>query len=465
MKTGRKTQVCIRNAVEQKTLQTVIELHAEMERRRFVKFVLSSKFDHVSALIIFANSLFIGVQIDHLFDCAMTCDHTNSYMSTVDILFTSWFIVELLLRMYALGPRTFFLTSDDKPWNIFDFTIVVFSSIDTIMSLATVGADDFLGDVSLFRILRLIRITRVLRIIRVMRFFKDLRVMVSAIGGTLKTAGWALVLLGCAIYMFGVAVAQFTAEHIDRERKLGRGFREDDALLNYFGSLGKSLFSLLMSVAGGVDWEVCFFPLTAVGPEAVVTFVFFILFVTFCMMNVILGIFCHTATIVFDKDSENVIEMHLEDKKKCVTALAEHFSARLGGRYMLSTQEFEQMCIDPVMQGILKVLDIDRRDASCLFDILDADELGEIELEELIGGCILLRGYATRAQIEKYRSEVHNVGKRVENLESLIVDSSRQLLAAIDPKSGLVNSLQQGFDQPKTPQTNPSAPRCATEID
>ena len=79
-----------------------------------------------------------------------------------------------------------------------------------------------------------------------------------------------------------------------------------DAIHQYYGSLMTSIFSLLMSVTGGIDWEDGYKPLYDVGVFAVVVYVVYILFASFCVMNVIIGIFCQNASEAFEQDRDKV---------------------------------------------------------------------------------------------------------------------------------------------------------------
>jgi hypothetical protein len=398
------------------------------------RFVLSSRFDHITAMLLLSNAFFIGVQVEYMYQRVVPV-----WVRTLDVVYAACFILELASRIYAGGAQVFFWTGVDRQWNWFDFLIVTFSSIDTGVNIVVGGDNDVISKLEILRIIRIVRVTRVLRVIRVMKFFKDLRVMISAICCTLKTACWALVLLWIAVYIFGVAVAQFSAEYISDRRSKGEPLPDDSALIRYFGSLPKALFALLMSIANGIDWEVCYIPLHDVGPEAVFTYVFFILFATFCMMNVILGIFCHNAMEAFDKDKEKLLELHMAERYNCVESLTELFTTHMTSNSSeLSVEEFATLIQDPEMQAVLKTLDIETRDARTLFEVLDHDRSGSLDLEELIEGCITLRGAATAVQIEKAASQTGAILKRVKEIELLL----QKLVAATVPRGKRLPALR-----------------------
>merc|ERR1712232_1020896 len=100
---------------------------------------------------------------------------------------------------------------------------------------------------------------------------------------------------------------------------------EDAPIMVYFGSLSRSAFTLFMAIAGGIDWENAFFPLSDIGFIPASIFVFFILFSSLCMMNVIVGIFCQSAMEAYEQDKENIVETTLNERKMHVAALTELF--------------------------------------------------------------------------------------------------------------------------------------------
>jgi len=306
------------------------------------------------------------------------------------------------------------------------------STLDVIMSILVINTDgenSVIANVSLLRMLRVLRMARMLRIIRVVKFFRDLRVMVSAIVSTFKVAGWAVVLLMFAIYLFGTALAQLSAEEI-----IDNG--GDEELLHYFGSLPRSLLALYMTVAGGCDWENAYWALYDVGPAAVMTFMIYILFASFCVMNVIIGIFCHNAAEAFEQDLDKVMESRLKAKKTYVDCLVELFHAfDDDGSNIVSLAEFEQGIEEPKVQQTLRALDIERRDALALFSMLDEKSAG-VNIDEFVTGCINLRGQAKTIHVEACRLNTQRLTKQVDQIADVLNDVHSSISRTRPTRSG-----------------------------
>jgi hypothetical protein len=220
------------------------------------------------------------------------------------------------------------------------------------------------------------------------------------------------VLLILAIYLFGTAIAQLTAERLYQIDPLP----DDAELIRYFGSLIKALFTLFASISGGLDWENAFFCLWEVGVFAMMIYFMFIVFASFCVMNVIIGIFCQSAMEAFEQDAEKVLETHNKSKNTYVNALVELFHhIDSDHTEKLTLEAFERGLEDHRMQAILRMLEIERRDALAIFHLLEANS-GNVCLEQFVTGCINFRGNAKAIQVERLVIEVQALDRQVREL-------------------------------------------------
>lgn len=368
------------------------------------RFVRTSVFDKISACLLLLNAAFIGVQVEVNFQ-----ETTPTEIEIIDYIFCVFFLLELGLRLWGFGCRTFFCDPADRSWNIFDFLIVSLSTMDTLISaFAGDEQDSPLGNVSVLRIVRVVRIIRVIRIIRVMKFFQDLRILLSAIASTVKTASFALTLIFFTMYMFGIAIAQLAAEHMKQKRGSGQAYTADSDMEFFFGSVSRTILALFMTIAGGIDWKDAAVPLFEVGALATTFFLLYVCVMTFCIMNVLLGIFCQCAIDSANSDRENVIQMQLQEKNRFVETLEHVFAGwDENGDGKCSFDEFSAHIEDAELQALLRSLDIEPRDAMMLFELCDEDNSGEVDLPEFVTGCITLRGGAKAVHMEK----VNNMNK------------------------------------------------------
>ncbi len=169
----------------------------------------------------------------------------------IDRICLTIFVVELALRLYALGLRFF-----RSGWNIFDFVIVGISLLP-----ATGG----------FSVLRAMRILRVLRVVSAV---PSLRRVVDGLGRALPGMGSVFLLILIIYYIAAVMATKL----------FGASFPQ------WFGSLTATSFTLfqIMTLEGWSGEIVR--PVMEVYPYAWAFFVPFILITTFAVLNLIVGL-------------------------------------------------------------------------------------------------------------------------------------------------------------------------------
>eukprot|EP00931_Biecheleriopsis_adriatica_P065985 TRINITY_DN40416_c0_g1_i1.p1 TRINITY_DN40416_c0_g1~~TRINITY_DN40416_c0_g1_i1.p1 ORF type:complete len:693 (+),score=97.87 TRINITY_DN40416_c0_g1_i1:232-2079(+) len=378
------------------------------------KFVRTPTFDHMSAVVLLSNALFIGVQVQYMFELV-----TPLWVLWTDYIFTIIFVLELVVRLVGFGCYTYWVGSPDRAWNWFDFTIVTFSTADTLMTVILAGAATPLGNISVLRLLRIVRITRVLRIIRVMKAFKDLRVLLAAIASTLKTGVYAFMLLAAAMWMFGIAVTQIVAEYYMERLVSAEPIPLDSDLVFFFGSLPKSILTLYMTISGGIDWKDGVVPLMDIGALPTIFYLCYTLIMSLCVLNVLTGIFCQAAIETAQNDKDNVIQFQLMEKQRYVETLKGLFAQfDDSGDGKCSLEEFQRHLMDDQMQALLRSLDIEIRDALTLFELLDSDGTGTVELDEFVTSCITLRGGAKAVHMEKMSALSKSIERKLGSIDN-----------------------------------------------
>eukprot|EP00931_Biecheleriopsis_adriatica_P121452 TRINITY_DN96539_c0_g1_i1.p1 TRINITY_DN96539_c0_g1~~TRINITY_DN96539_c0_g1_i1.p1 ORF type:complete len:649 (+),score=126.38 TRINITY_DN96539_c0_g1_i1:55-2001(+) len=422
-KSFMQASMLARSTTQVKKKETKKQVDEETSFTGLAAFVRTPCFDYISSTVLIANALFIGVQVQ--FDYAESVPDSITW---VDYSFSLLFVLELGMRLYGFGCHLFWVTSPERSWNWFDFGIVSFSTVDTILNIALAGESSALANISVLRMIRIVRITRVLRIIRVMKSFKDLRILLGAIASTLKTGVYAFVLILAAMWMFAIAIAQMVAQYRAELKKQGKDISED--LEFFYGSLFKAILSLYMTISGGVDWRDAAMPLLDVNPLAFAMFLFYTLIMSLCVLNVLTGIFCQAAIESAAADQENIIEFQLFEKQRYVETLEKLFSDfddDLNGK--CSLQEFETHLSNSTMQALLRSLEIEVRDALTLFELLDTDGTGEIDLDEFVTGCITLRGGAKAVHMEKMQA----LAKHIDKLMITVDEKLETLVSAVCP--------------------------------
>jgi len=398
----------------------------------------------VSAVVIVLNACVIGMSLD--------VQKTWQGWQVIEICFTFFFVTELAIKVRYLGLLETYLGSDWQ-WNLFDTIIVLVAVMDLAFYIfehlnLTIHVD--FTKVTVIRLVRLLRITRVVRLLK-FPVFKDLRIMVSGVVGGLKTLFWALMLISMLVYIFGVMMRQlvlqeFTCDGCSSREVAAMNHIEthSDAL---FGSVSRSMFTVFRCFTDGcssVDgtslilwfWD-------AYGAVFVLLYTLFTIFMLFGVFNLIQAIFVEKTLEYAKVDSvkrrearyrEDVrVAKELRDVVLKVFAYHQSPLSIAGGRQLernktgllamfgsrrtaenlepqepdntellqtsIGKSEFEQVMEDPEIRLILDDLEVAVTSSSKLFDILDSNGNGSLDVAEVTEGLMKLRGPADKGDV------------------------------------------------------------------
>ena len=215
-------------------------------RARLAAFLDTPHVRNAIMAVILFNAVILGMETS---PALMT--RAGGLLVTLDRICLAIFVVELGLKLYALGPR--FLRSG---WNIFDTVIV---------GIALLPAS---GELSVLRSLR------ILRVLRLISFSASIRRVVE--GFIRALPGMVSVfMLTCLIFYVSAVMAT---------KLFGTAFPDR------FGNLGATALTLfqVMTLEGWADAVVR--PVMEVYPLAWVFFIAFILVTTFAVINLLVGL-------------------------------------------------------------------------------------------------------------------------------------------------------------------------------
>ncbi|WP_306006395.1 ion transporter [Aquicoccus porphyridii] len=208
-----------------------------VEHPRFVTFI--------TAVIIF-NAVILGLETSK-----PVMEAAGPLILALDAACLAVFVVEIAMKLVALGPRFF-----RNGWNIFDFVIVG-------VSLVPAGQG--------FTALRALRILRVLRVVSVA---PSLRRVVEGFIRAVPGMGSVFLLMGLIFYIAAVMATKLFSESFPQ----------------WFGDLGSSAYSLFQ-IMTLESWSMGIVrPVMEVYPHAWAFFVPFILVTTFAVVNLVVGL-------------------------------------------------------------------------------------------------------------------------------------------------------------------------------
>ncbi|CAK0851003.1 unnamed protein product, partial [Prorocentrum cordatum] len=195
----------------------------------------SRKFDTLVAVIILANSLTIGVEIQWGVDGRDEED--MRFLSGLEDGFIAFYTAEICVRLLASVEKCL-----NSRWFWMD-VVLVSTGIITQWILGWLlemseGGLDFVGQVLIVRILRLLRLVRALRTIS---FFQDLWKLVNGVLGSLRTVLSAMFLLLAFTFVF----ACISVYLIKKNDRLMDNAETAEIVRERFSSLPMSMLTLL----------------------------------------------------------------------------------------------------------------------------------------------------------------------------------------------------------------------------
>lgn len=218
-------------------------------REKLKTFIESNTVSNFILAVIIINSIILG-----LMTYPALYNHYGNLMHVLCNICVIIFSIEIFIKLYVYKTGFF-----KDGWNNFDFFLVAISWIPT-------------GGV--FSSFRAFRVLRALRALRLVTKLERLRIIVQAIIESIPNVGWASVLLLLLFYIFAIMGTTMFAE----------------AFPLFFGSIGKSMYSLFQ-IMTLESWSMGIArPVIAEFPYAWMYFISFILISSFIVMNVIVGI-------------------------------------------------------------------------------------------------------------------------------------------------------------------------------
>ncbi|MGX9356050.1 ion transporter [Roseobacteraceae bacterium S113] len=240
----------------------------------------------IIAIIVF-NAVILGFETSQ-----GMMNAAGGLIHALDRLCLSIFVIEILLKLFAYGWRFF-----RNPWNLFDFAIVGISLVPAAQGLSV------------------LRALRILRLLRVISAAPRLRRVVEGFITALPGMGSVFLLMSLIFYIGAVMATKL----------FGSGCpactpTEAAQFTEWFGTLGRSAYSLFQ-IMTLESWSMGIVrPVMAVYPQAWAFFVPFIMVTTFAVVNLLVGLIVNSMQ---DAHSEEATQAQDAYRDEVLTRLKE----------------------------------------------------------------------------------------------------------------------------------------------
>ena len=213
------------------------------------RIVSSPIFEYFIIALILASGAILGLRT-----VPNIADEFGELMTWGNRVILAIFVIEAALKMLALAPKPHRYFADG--WNIFDFTIIVFSLVPATGAFAMIA-----------------RLGRLLRVLRLISTIEDLRLIVAALVKSIPNVGHILMLMSIIVYIYAIIGFQLFHEH-DPE---------------HWGNIGIAVLTLfeIITLEGWIDVNAKAMELNSF---AWIYFVSFVIVGTFVVVNLFIAV-------------------------------------------------------------------------------------------------------------------------------------------------------------------------------
>jgi len=214
-----------------------------------LSIVEKPSFEYFIIGLILLNAVILGLETSP----SIVAEYSE-WLSLGNQLILGVFIIEALLKITAVAPKLKLYFGNG--WNLFDFSIVVFSLIPATGEYAMIA-----------------RLARLLRVARLISTIPELRLIISTLVRSIPSMGHVLLLMSIIFYIYGVA-----GYHL---------FHEHDP--THWETLGISLLTLFRVVTLE-DWTDVMYTAMDMHPMSWIYFVSFVVLGTFVVINLFIAV-------------------------------------------------------------------------------------------------------------------------------------------------------------------------------
>jgi len=327
----------------------------------------------------------------------------------LNCLFIIAFAVELIIRMYVEMSAFF-----EDLVNLLDVALVVAAGVDCFL-LWPAGSG---GAVRLFTVLRTLRILRLVKLVRMFPAFRELWLLVGGFVNSLKALAWVSMVVILVLYVCSVLV---TTEIGQNDATYGIGPSYDGEVWpykEYFGTIFRSMFTLfqVLTLDGWCDDIVRH--IVHRQPIMAIFFILFVMVTAFGIINVVVGIIVDNTLVAAQVADTRVEQLQAYNRKKAIERLMDTLlksDVKRSGE--ISKSELKAAVQSRVVQKLFDTIGIKWSEALEIYELLDHEKSGSVELKRFGASLRELVGGARRRDIVHMEITVGTLSQRLDFLD------------------------------------------------
>lgn len=342
-----------------------------------------SGFDYMIGIIIFLNSITIGIEITIDLDKDDPIAVLRPWVLFLENVFLITYVGELALRFYVKG----FHRCLRSGWIIFDLLLVICGAISSwiiapyIKMRTGKDGDESASVVDRVLVLRVLRLLRLVRALRLLKKFEILWRLVHGLLNSVTAMLSTLALLTVSLYVF----ACVAIEVITKSNKFRDGGGLQNLVQTNFQSIPTAMLTLIRFVTLDSP-SALYAPLVTAEPALMIYFVVILLVISVALMNLVTAVLVEGAISSSLMDKEAARHERKRQMRMFAPLLQKMFRDLDADNSGCVTREEIFKCIKVFPPSLLEPLR--NHSVGELFDILDADCTGNIDEDEFVDGML-----------------------------------------------------------------------------
>lgn len=393
-------------------------------------FVRSNLFETIVGVVILLNCATIGIEVND------TVQHVSDELMKVawvgEQLFTAFFLIEFLLRLFFLGWKIFVpcvasvLPVGEQVQNFMDALLVWGTGVflSWILPLSTgSGAGLF----RVFTALRAFRLLRLVRVVRKLPAFNEVYLLIRGLSASMRTLFWTVVVVCLITYIFSIFGVVLISSRVQAAHAaaLEAGNVPSDEmetlemLVECTGSVWAWMYTLIQVLTLD-SWNGIARPLQSYVSGCWAFFYAYIAVAVIVFMNLVTAVIVENALSHSKQDEETLLAQKDQDEKRLMKTFRQLFTIMdEDSSGTLTLEEFQNAFETKEVATKLKLLGFKEDDCQVIFNLLDEGD-GSLTIDEFFDGLQEMKGPAQAKQCFMIR-------KRVEQIWNLLLQFSHEV--------------------------------------
>jgi len=358
----------------------------------------------------------------------------------LDSLFNVVFLIELLMRMYALRAKW----ARDL-WNLFDGGLVTIGIADSwILPVTGLNAD--MRFITLMRLFRLLRLVRVLRVLRLLRFLRELMLLVQGITSAMRAMVWGLLLLGITIFICALLITRLVGKDCCDEDDTFK----DEFYKTYFGTLSRTSFTLFQFTME-FQPDICRDTWDGSGPWLTFFFLGYTMFTNITLLNTVASVIVENILTISQQNAEEQkAAKDAEQQEETKLRIADIFEAvDHDGNRTIDRNEIAQG--GSAVEKLLELSGVSSEYALELFSIMDVDNSGSVSREEFQSAVIKGPQPLEASDFLRLQCQMEGMKKQIASSLETVSKQNTSVLEALSNMQKRQEALEEKIHSSKQP--------------